>query len=216
MASTLFRILWPKRAKCIRDRSKTHARSVGAATLLASLIAGDAERAPTASVKAGVQRDKFVLASVETRELHCAFDRLGAAVSEKGLGEPVGGNLCDLFGEVGNRLHMVEIRRAVHQLIELRLRRCNHARMVMPGVHHRNSRKAVEILSALIVPDGCAAGMIDHDWRNRFQEAGHHVVFVFLNSVRHECLSAFLREPWCSSWLKTTITTKVTKTHEEI
>src|SRR5579864_7317159 len=77
MASTLFRVIWPQRTICIRHRSKSDTWRVRASAFLASLVAGDAKRAPAASVKAGVQRNKFVLATVEAREFHCPFNGLG-------------------------------------------------------------------------------------------------------------------------------------------
>src|SRR5438309_1699365 len=76
--------------------------------------------------------------------------------------------------------------------------------MVVAGVDHGNSGKTIEVLAAVFVPDFCAAGVIYHDRRHRLQKAGHYVIFVFLDCVRHERLGSDSRE----------LTTKDTKLHE--
>ena len=75
--------------------------------------------APAASVKAGVERDVFVLAGVEAGQLHGAFDGFGAAVAEEGLGQAFGRDLRDLFCEVRDRFYVIDVRGAVDQLVHL-------------------------------------------------------------------------------------------------
>src|SRR5271154_4855572 len=55
LAAAFFGIIAPLGSISVWRGRESHARSVGATALLASLIAGDAEGAPTASVKAGVK-----------------------------------------------------------------------------------------------------------------------------------------------------------------
>src|SRR6185369_4446886 len=109
LPSTFFRIVWPLRAINIWRRREGHTGSVRAAALLASHVAGDTERAPTASVKAGVKRNEFVFASVEAGQLHGAFDGFSAAVAEKCHGQAARCNVGKLLGEVRNRLHMINV-----------------------------------------------------------------------------------------------------------
>src|SRR5580698_5864850 len=61
LASTFFGIVAPLRSVGIGSRRKGHTCRVRATALLATLVAGDAERAPTASVEAGVEGDELVL-----------------------------------------------------------------------------------------------------------------------------------------------------------
>ena len=55
----------------------------------------------------------------------------------------------------------------------------------MAGIDHRNSGEAVKILATRFVPDRAPGSTFNGNGRNRLHEAGHHVVFVFLDSVRH-------------------------------
>src|SRR6185369_7672350 len=158
------------------------------AALLAAHVAGDAQSSPTAAVKAGVKCDEFVLAAVQAGQLHGAFNGFGAAVAEESFGEIAGSDVCNLFGKVGDRLHVIQVGGAVDQLIHLRLGSGNDLGIAMSSVHDRNSGEAVEILAAVHVGHDGAVGAIDHNRRNRLQKAGHNVVFVLLNSVGHECL----------------------------
>ena len=67
-----------------------------------------------------MERDEFVLAGVEAGQLHGAFDGFGAAVAEECLGQSAGGDVGNLFGQIGDRLHVVDVRRTVDQLVHLR------------------------------------------------------------------------------------------------
>src|ERR1019366_10399566 len=76
-------IVRPRRAVNVRCGREGHTGRVGTAAFFTSLIAGDGERAPGASVKRCLQGDDLVFAAVEPRNFHCAFDGLGATVGEE-------------------------------------------------------------------------------------------------------------------------------------
>ena len=59
----------------------------------------------------------------------------------------------------------------------------------MSGVHHRDAGEAVEIVAAVFVGDRGAAGMVDDNGNDLLHEAGHYVVFVFLDGVGHYFLN---------------------------
>ena len=96
LPSTFFRIVRPLRAIGVRRGREGHPGGVRPTALFASHVAGNAERAPAASVKAGMQRDEFVFAGVEPRQLHGAFNGFGAAIAEKVLVRPRGA-MCAIF-----------------------------------------------------------------------------------------------------------------------
>ncbi len=98
MACAFFGVVAPLRTVGVGCGSEGYAGGVGASAFFAALVAGDAEGAPAASVKAGVERDVFVLAGVEAGQLHGAFDGFGSAVAEESFGQALRGDLRDLFG----------------------------------------------------------------------------------------------------------------------
>ncbi len=151
------------RAIGIRRRRKGYPGGVRPAALFASHVAGDAERAPAASVKAGVERNEFVFAGVEPGQLHGAFDGFGAAVAEKCLGQAARRDVGKLLRQVRHRLHVIDVRRAVDKLVHLRLGRRDHAGIAVSGVDHRDAGKAIEIFASVDVGDGSATGFVDHN-----------------------------------------------------
>ena len=64
--------------------------------------------------------------------------------------------------------------------------------IVVARVDNRDAGEAVEVLAAVDIGDGGAAGVVHDDGDYRLHEAGHYVVFVFLDGVRHESLLVFL------------------------
>src|SRR5579872_4624363 len=93
LASAFFRIIAPLRAVGVGCGSEGYAWGVWASAFFAALVAGDAKGAPAASVKAGVERNVFVLAGVEAGQLHGAFDGFGSAVTEEGFGQALRSDL---------------------------------------------------------------------------------------------------------------------------
>ena len=124
-----------------------------------------------------------MLSGVEPRQLHRAFDSFGAAVAEKCLGQADGRDVGDLFCEVRDRLHVIDVGRAVDKLVHLRLGRRDHAGIAVAGIDHGDTGEAIEIFAAIDVGDGNAAGLVDHDGHDGLHEARHYVVFVFLNGI---------------------------------
>ena len=98
LASAFFGIVSPLRTIDVGRGREGSRRSVRTAALFASHVAGNAERAPTASVKAGVEGDELMLAAVKPRELHGAFDGLRAAIAEKCFGQSARSDVGDLLG----------------------------------------------------------------------------------------------------------------------
>src|SRR5579872_2621102 len=121
LASAFFGVVAPLRTVGVGCGGEGDAGSVGASAFFAALVASDAKGAPAASVKAGVERDVFVLAGVEARQLHGTFNGFGSAVAEEGLGQALRGHVGNLFGKISDRLYVVDIRRAVDQLVHLGL-----------------------------------------------------------------------------------------------
>ena len=119
MASAFFGVVAPLRTVGVGRGSEGHAGGVRASAFLAALVAGDAEGAPAASVKAGVERDVFVLAGVEPGQLHGAFDGFSAAVAEESFGQALGGDVGNLFGEIGYRFYVIDVGRTVDQFVHL-------------------------------------------------------------------------------------------------
>ena len=78
-------------------------------------------------MKAGVERDEFVFAGVEPGQLHGAFDGFGAAVAEKCLGQTAGRDVGKLLRQIRHGLHVIDVGRAVDQLVHLRLGGRDHA-----------------------------------------------------------------------------------------
>ena len=128
LPSAFFGIFGPLRTIGVRRGSEGYAGSIRAAAFFASLVAGNAQRAPAASVKAGMERDELVLAGVEAGQLHGTFDGFGAAVAKKSFGQSTRSNVGDLFGQIGDRLHMINVRRAVDQFVHLRFGGGDHLR----------------------------------------------------------------------------------------
>ena len=60
----LFGIIGPERAISVGRRRKSYTGGVRSAFFLARVVASNAERTPTAAMKTGVQRNKFVLAGI--------------------------------------------------------------------------------------------------------------------------------------------------------
>src|SRR5260370_41157735 len=154
LPAALLGILWPERTISVGSRSKCDARRVGAAALFAALITGDAERTPAASVKPSVQRDEFVLAGEKAGELERAFVRFGAAIAEESLRLAVRrversvlsrNDVRDFLSQVGDGLHVIEIRGAVDQLVHLRFRRRDDLGVAMARVDDGDARAAVKI-----------------------------------------------------------------------
>src|SRR5215471_9199733 len=138
MLSTAFGVIPPKRAVGIGRRRKRNARSIWAPAFFAPLITGYAESAPGAAVKAGLESDEFVLAAIEASKFHGAFNRLRPAVAEKSLGESVRCYLRNLLRQIGDRFRMVQIRRAMNQLVHLPFGGSDDSGMVVSGVYHGN------------------------------------------------------------------------------
>src|SRR6266567_4208640 len=113
--------------------------SVLASALFPAVIAGDAQRSPSASVKAAVQSYEFMLAGVEAGELHCAFDGFCAAVAKKRLSQSAWSDLGNLLCKVRDRLHVIQIRAAVDQFVHLRFGGGNHTRIIVARVDHGDS-----------------------------------------------------------------------------
>src|SRR6266850_7116992 len=127
-----------------------------------------------------------MLAGVEAGELQRAFDGFGAAVAEKSFRKIFSRrDVGDFLGEVSDRLHVIEIRRTVNELLHLRFCGGDDLRVAVACVDHGNSREAIEIFAAVDVCDRGTAGAIDYDRRDRLQEAGHDIIFVLLNGVCH-------------------------------
>src|SRR5580704_3622823 len=188
LAATLFWIIAPLRSVNIRSRRKSDTGSIRPATFLASLVAGDAQSSPTASVKAGVESDELVLTGVKTRQLHGAFNGFCAAVAEESLGESARCDVRNLLGKIGNWLHVVDVGRAVDEFVHLGFGSGDDLWIIVSGVDHGDARETVEVLATVHVRDNGSAGVVDDDRHNRLHEAGHHIVFVFLDSIRHKCL----------------------------
>ena len=163
LPSAFFRIVRPLRSIGVGSGRKGHSGGVRSAALFASHVAGDAERAPAASVKAGMERNEFMFAGVEPRQLHGAFDGFGAAIAEKRFGQAAGRDVGELLRQVRNRLHVIDVGRAVDKLVHLRLGRRDHTGIAVPGVDHGDAGKAIKIFAAVDVGDGCAAGLVNHN-----------------------------------------------------
>jgi hypothetical protein len=136
-------------------------------------------------VETAVQSNKFMFAGVQASQFERAFNSLSAAVPKKRLGETTRSNVGQLFGKVSDWLHVIEIRRGVDQLFHLLFGSADHFRIAMAGVDDGNSREAVKVLSSVDIRDGATRGAVDDDGRDRLEEAGHDVVFVFLEGVGH-------------------------------
>ena len=136
-------------------------------------------------METAVQSNKFMFAGVQASEFERAFDGLSAAVPKKSFGETMRGNVGQFFGEVSEWLQVIEIRRAVDQFFHLLFGSADHFRIAMAGVDDGNSREAVKVLSSVDIRDGATRGAVDDDGRDRLEEAGHDVVFVFLDGVGH-------------------------------
>src|SRR5882762_2044711 len=100
-----------------------------------------------------MQRNEFVFAGVEASQLHGAFNGFGAAIAEESFREPMRRDFGDLLGQIGHRLHVIEIGGAVDQLVDLRFSSSNYSRIVVAGVDHRYSRETVEVLTPVLVPN---------------------------------------------------------------
>src|SRR5581483_3946851 len=134
--------------------------------------------------------------AIQARELHSAFYSFGTAISEKSLRQAAGRNVGDLLGEIRNWLCMIDVRGAMDQLVHLRLSGGDDLRIVMPSIDDGDAREAVKIFTAVLVGHDSTTRFIDHDRHNRLHKAGHYIIFVFLNRIGHEFLSA----PLCSLW----------------
>src|SRR5580700_205464 len=167
LAATFFRVIAPLRTISVGSGGKGNARGIRTAAFFAALIAGDAESAPTASVEAGVESDELVFASKETRQLHGAFNGLGTAVAEKRLGESTGSDVCDFLREIGNWLHMVDVGRAMDELVHLGFGGRDDLGIIVASVDHGNTGEAVKVLATVDIGDGGAAGVVDDDRNNR-------------------------------------------------
>jgi hypothetical protein len=136
-------------------------------------------------VEGHLKGQELVPAGVETRQLHGALDRLGAAVGEERLAQtPAGSDTRDRLGQVGDRLHVVHVRRAVDELVHLLARGRHYLGVVVACVHDRDAGEAVDVFAAVLVPDQRAAGAIDRD-RLHLDEARHHVVLIAADGVVH-------------------------------
>src|SRR5450755_1440618 len=176
-------IVAPLRTISVWRGSEGHAGGVWATALLASHVAGHAERAPTASVETCMEGDEFVFSSMETRQLHRTFNGFGAAVAEKRFGQTARRDVGKLLRQVGDRLHVINVRRAVDEFIHLRLGCRDHVVIAVARSDHRDAREAIEIFATVDVGDGSATGLVDNDGHDRLHEASHYIVFVFLNGV---------------------------------
>jgi len=74
----------------------------------------------------------------------------------------------------------------VYQLVDLRLGSRNHSRIVMAGVDVGDSGEAVQVFAPIFIPDFGAAGAVNDDRSQGLHEAGHYLVSIFLDSVRHK------------------------------
>src|SRR5205814_7366089 len=148
MSRATIGIVRPQRAINVRRGRKGNPWSVGSAAFFTSLIAGDAQSAPAPPVKTGMKGNELVLAAIKPCQLQCPFNGFRAAIAEECLREAGWRNLRDLFGEISDWLHMVQVGCAVYELLHLRLCGCDHPSVIMTGVDHRNSGKAVKILTA--------------------------------------------------------------------
>ena len=71
------------------------------------------------------------------------------------------------------------------QFVHLRLGGGDDLGIDVSGVDHRNAGEAVEIFAAVNVGDGDSARLVDHDRHDRLHEAGHYVIFIFLDRIGH-------------------------------
>ena len=186
LPGALLGIIRPIGAVNVRRRRKRNARGVGTALLLPRVIAGDAERSKAAAVKAGLQGDEFVLAGIEAGELERALDGLCAAIAKKGFRESLGGDLRQLFGEVGDGLRVINVRSAVNEFVHLLFRGSEDVGIAVAGVDDADAGEAVEVLAAGHVGDYGAGSVVDDDGHNGLHETRHDVIFVFLDGVCHD------------------------------
>ena len=99
-------------------------------------------------------------------------------------------DLGDLLGEIGDGLRVINVRCAMDQLVHLLLRGGDDLRIAVAGVDHRNAGEAVKILAAGDVGDDGALALSITMGDDRLHEAGHDVVFIFLDGVHKEAFSS--------------------------
>src|SRR5438034_5476593 len=104
-----FGIVWPLRTIDVGCGSKRNPRCIRTAAFLASLIPGNAKRAPSASVKTGMQGDELMFPGVKTGQFHCAFNGLRSAIAEECLCQAARRNVSEFLGQVCDRLHVVQV-----------------------------------------------------------------------------------------------------------
>ena len=143
----------------VRRWGEGDAGQVGAAARLARLVAGDGEGARRAAVEGVGEGDELPLAGVRLGQAHGRLDALGAGVAEEGLLQAARRDLGQLLGQLGHDRHVIDVGRGVDDLVHLRLGGGDHARVAVPGVDDGDAGEAVDVLRAVLVPDGRALGL---------------------------------------------------------
>ncbi len=70
------------------------------------------------------------------------------------------------------------------QLVHLRLGSRDYFGIAVPCIDDRNARKAVQVLTSFVIRYEGAAGLLNHDGRNRFQKAGDDVIAILVYRIR--------------------------------
>ena len=109
---------------------------------------GDADRAVRPAVEPAAERDQARAAADAARELERGFDRLGAGVREEDRVERRGHLLRDHLGQPADGLQVAERVADVEELVDLRVHRGRHGRVVMAERRRGDATGEVEVPTA--------------------------------------------------------------------
>ena len=179
----------------IVDRHESDARQQRLERGAVVLVRGHRQRAEGPSVERVLERDEFRArfaagVPVATGKLEAGFDRLGAAVAEKGARQP---------RQLRQPLRELPLQRVVEQVrrVDQRLRligdRARQSRMRVAERGDADSRQQIEILAPVRVvqPHALAAHERDRQTLVRLQDVSR---LAHLNLVDGRCLHKLLRQ----------------------
>ena len=129
------------------------------------------------------QRDELVLAGVGLGQAHGRLDPLGAGVAEETLLQAARGDLGQALAEETDDRDVIDVGRRVDHLVHLRFGGGDHLRVAVSGVDDGDTGEAIDVLRAVLIPDGGPFGLADRDRLDRGDERRGHVVPIALDGL---------------------------------
>ena len=97
--------------------------------------------------------------------------------------QAAGGDLGQALAEAADDRDVVDVGRRVDHLVHLRLGGGDHLRVPVSGVDDGDAGETVDVLGAVLIPDGRPFGLADRDRLDRGDERGGHVVPIALDGL---------------------------------